>query len=172
MSKCNAQLEEELAADWTHLTRICDANGGEFHFQAVEEQKELALKLKPQLSVGDFFVTKHSNLSEVHVVFHLSTFERDDASRDGHNLKVSDLSSRHPVILGLRNILKECVLNDIQTLTFPLLLTHEMTEEMTISWVMKRAELVLKCIKGFMIEFVNWGAQESRTLQFVVPQVN
>jgi hypothetical protein len=47
-----------------------------------------------------------------------------------------------------------------------------MSEEMTISWVMKRAELVLKCIKGFMIEFVNWGAQESRTLQFVVPQLN
>jgi hypothetical protein len=41
---------------------------------------------------------------------------------------------------------------------------------MTINWVMKRAELVLKCIKGFMIEFVQWGAQESRTLQFVVPQ--
>lgn len=42
---------------------------------------------------------------------------------------------------------------------------------MTIGWVMKRAELVLKCIKGFMIEFVQWGAQESHTLQFVVPQV-
>lgn len=42
---------------------------------------------------------------------------------------------------------------------------------MTINWVMKRAELVLKCIKGFMIEFVQWGAQDSRTLQFVVPQV-
>jgi hypothetical protein len=41
---------------------------------------------------------------------------------------------------------------------------------MTINWVMKRAELVLKCIKGFMIEFVQWGAQDSRTLQFVVPQ--
>jgi len=41
---------------------------------------------------------------------------------------------------------------------------------MTINWVMKRAELVLKCIKGFMIEFVQWGAQESRTLQFVLPQ--
>jgi hypothetical protein len=43
---------------------------------------------------------------------------------------------------------------------------------MTISWVMKRAELVLKCIKGFMIEFVQWaGAQNSRNIQFVVPQV-
>ena len=43
---------------------------------------------------------------------------------------------------------------------------------MTINWVMKRAELVLKCIKGFMIEFVQWGAQDSRTLQFVVPPVS
>jgi len=44
-----------------------------------------------------------------------------------------------------------------------------MNEDMTISWVMKRAELVLKCLKGFMIEFVQWGAQDSRTIQFVVP---
>ncbi len=36
---------------------------------------------------------------------------------------------------------------------------------------MKRAELVLKCLKGFMIELVQWGAQDSRTIQFVVPQV-
>jgi hypothetical protein len=42
---------------------------------------------------------------------------------------------------------------------------------MTINWVMRRAELVLKCIKGFMIEFVQWGSQDSKTLQFVVPQV-
>ena len=36
---------------------------------------------------------------------------------------------------------------------------------------MKRAELVLKCVKGFMIEFVQWGPQESRNIQFVVPSV-
>ena len=38
------------------------------------------------------------------------------------------------------------------TLTLPLLLTHDMSEEMTVAWCMKRAELVLKCVKGFMME--------------------
>lgn len=154
---------KESRAD-DELNNICDRNGCDFHFDSISEQKKLAFNHKqPLLNVGDFFVTKHSNLSQVHVIFHLQSY-------DPKQEKQSDLSSRHPVILGLRNVLKTCVLNDIQTLTFPLLLTHEMSEEMTISWVMKRAELVLKCIKGFMIEFVNWGAQESRTLQFVVPQ--
>lgn len=162
-------LTNSTVENWSDLTSICDLNGCEFHFGSIDEQKQLALKHSnnKELNIGNFFITKHSNLSQVHVLFHLIAFENDSQS----NLKQSDLSSRHPVILGLRNILKACVSNDIHTLTFPLLLTHEMTEEMTISWVMKRAELVLKCIKGFMIEFVNWGAQESRTLQFVVPQV-
>jgi hypothetical protein len=39
-----------------------------------------------------------------------------------------DINSRHPVILGLRNILKMACSNDITTLTVPVLLMHEMTE--------------------------------------------
>lgn len=195
---------------------ICDRNGCDFHFLSNEQQTLSACKLIKlvknldsnessninldsstnsdseifRLKVGDFYTTKHSNLSQVHIIFHLATFESDKVissnntsfnneadnldfntrSSKSQSLKQSDLSSRHPVILGLRNILKTCISNNIQTLTFPLLLTHEMNEEMTVNWVMKRAELVFKCIKGFMIEFVQWGAQESRTLQFVVPQ--
>lgn len=38
-----------------------------------------------------------------------------------------DINSRHPTILGLRNILKTACTHDITTLTLPLLLTHEMT---------------------------------------------
>jgi len=136
------------------------------------------------MNIGDFFISKHSNMSQVHVIFHLASNEKKTDSENNTinprpnstpttpaktTLKLPDLSSRHPVIMGLRNILKTCITNNITTLTLPLLLTHEMNEEMTISWVMKRAELVLKCLKGFMIEFVQWGAQESRTIQFVVP---
>ena len=42
---------------------------------------------------------------------------------------------------------------------------------MTIPWCVKRAELVLKCVKGFMMEMAQWGGSESRTIQFVVPKV-
>lgn len=72
-----------------------------------------------KLHTGDFYLTKHSNLSEVHIVFHLVV---DESVRSG------EISSRHPTILSIRNIIRLCFRYDIQTLTIPLLLTHEMTE--------------------------------------------
>uniref|UniRef100_A0A2C9JQK1 Uncharacterized protein n=1 Tax=Biomphalaria glabrata TaxID=6526 RepID=A0A2C9JQK1_BIOGL len=123
------------------------------------EEKEKSGDKK--LHSGDFYLTKHSNLSEVHVVFHVVS---DD------NLRTSDITSRHPVILSIRNIIKLCFRYDINTLTVPLLLTHEMSEEMTISWCMKRAELMFKCVKGFMIEMATYSSQESKTIQFLVPR--
>ncbi|XP_059165368.1 protein C12orf4 homolog [Physella acuta] len=123
------------------------------------EEKEKAGDKR--LHSGDFYLTKHSNLSEVHIVFHVVT---DD------NLRTSDITSRHPVILSIRNIIKLCFRYDIDTVTIPLLLTHEMSEEMTISWCMKRAELMFKCVKGFMIEMATYSSQESRTIQFLVPR--
>jgi len=41
---------------------------------------------------------------------------------------LGDINSRHPVILGLRNILKTACSYDITMITIPLFLTHEMTE--------------------------------------------
>lgn len=112
------------------------------------------------LRSGDFYLTKHSNLSEVHVVFHLVA---DDS------IKQSDISSRHPVILSIRNIIKLCFRYDINTITIPLLLFNEMTEEMTIPWCQKRVELMFKCVKGFMMEMAAYGGYKSRTIQFLVP---
>lgn len=42
---------------------------------------------------------------------------------------------------------------------------------MTISWCEKRAELVFKCVKGFMIEMASWGGSDLNNLQFMLPQV-
>ncbi|XP_066995761.1 ferry endosomal RAB5 effector complex subunit 3 isoform X3 [Anabrus simplex] len=125
------------------------------------EQQSRRLGSTRNLQTGDVYVTKHSNLAEVHVVFHMVV---DDS------LRSSDINSRHPVILGLRNILKTACSNDITTLTLPVLLMHEMTEEMTVSWCTKRAELVFKCVKGFMIEMASWGGSELKNLQFLVPK--
>ncbi|XP_045599259.1 FERRY endosomal RAB5 effector complex subunit 3 [Procambarus clarkii] len=113
------------------------------------------------LKAGDFYITRHSNLADVHVVFHMIV---DDSLRSG------DINSRHPVILGLRNVLKVACLGDITTLTIPLLLTNTMSEEMTMSWCQKRAELVYKCIKGFMMEMTSWGGAEMKNMQFLVPK--
>lgn len=42
---------------------------------------------------------------------------------------------------------------------------------MTVAWCTKRAELVFKCVKGFMIEMASWGGAELKNLQFLVPKV-
>lgn len=113
------------------------------------------------LQTGDIFITKHSNLAEVHILFHLVA--------DESSLRSGDINSRHPAILGLRNILKVACSNDVTTLTLPVLLRHDMSEEMTVAWCAKRAELILKCVKGFMIEMASWGGSELKNIQFLLP---
>ncbi|XP_040089688.1 protein C12orf4 homolog isoform X1 [Oryx dammah] len=110
---------------------------------------------------GEFYITRHSNLSEIHVAFHLCV---DD------NVKSGNVTARDPAIMGLRNILKVCCTHDITTVSIPLLLVHDMSEEMTIPWCLRRAELVFKCVKGFMMEMASWDGGISRTVQFLVPQ--
>lgn len=142
----------------------------EFHFDAIDVQLERinddlkflnqassnsSIRLKP----GDFFVTKHSNLSQAHLIFHLVY---DDST--------AEMNSRHSCILGLRNILKIANRYDCHQLTIPALLKHEMSEEMTMAWCVRRAELVLKCTKGFMIESSSWSGSELSTLQLALPQ--
>lgn len=169
-----------------HFSRICQQSGTEFHFPDLDKQLCLIqqmfekrdrnrsnaseyqlhpsadVALRPlTLNTGDIYITRHSNLSEVHVVFHLVV---DDS------VKSSTISTRNPVIVGLRNALHTAVRHSITTITIPLLLFHEMTEEMTVSWCMKRAELMFKCVKGFIMECSTWSGAESLNLQFMVPK--
>ena len=71
------------------------------------------------LLIGDFYLTKHSNLAEVHAVFHLVT---DD------NLSNLTINSRHPIMIGVRNIMMAASRCNITNLVIPLLLVHEMSE--------------------------------------------
>lgn len=167
------------------LCSICQLTT-EFHFPAIDEQLEKLrddvkdvvawrqahnkegndpqIRSKPgskSLQIGDVFITRHSNLAQVHIVFHMVV---QDSLRSG------EINSRHPAILGLRNILKTACSNDVTTLTIPVLLVHEMSEDMTVAWCTKRAELVFKCVKGFMIEMASWGGAELKNLQFLVPK--
>jgi len=149
---------------------ICEQSA-EFHFPNLDEQLRVIRENlsvtrtdhSSNLQVGDFYITKHSNLSQVHVVFHLVSDE---------GVFSSDINSRHSIILGLRNVLKTAYMSDVSTVSLPLLLSYEMMENMTLPWCLKRAELVFKCVKGFMIEMASLSphAAENRTLQFVVPE--
>ncbi|XP_065647047.1 FERRY endosomal RAB5 effector complex subunit 3 isoform X6 [Hydra vulgaris] len=118
------------------------------------------LTARTGIKKSDFYITKHSNLAEVHAVFHLVC---DDSVISG------SLNSRHPIMIGLRNILLVAARHSINNLIVPLLLVHEMGENFTVQWCMKRAELIFKCVKGFMMEGLSWDGQDSKTVQFVVP---
>ncbi|KAK4519967.1 uncharacterized protein ATC70_010211 [Mucor velutinosus] len=127
----------------------------EFHFADIETQLNVVeedFKEHP-VTEGSFFVTKHSNLPSTQVVFHLLI--------NSAALTTTDLSNRHPLIIGLRNILKMTTQFDISSLSIPLLLLpdrfieqpdHYMTMDHHQSWLQKRGEVVMKCIKGFLIE--------------------
>lgn len=142
----------------------------EFHFTSIGRQiEDIQNELKSikeregcKLKPGDFFITRHSNLSQTHIIFHLIS---DEASNSPE-----DITSRHPVILGLRNILKTASRYDVTNLSIPALLRHEMSEDMTVPWCNRRADLVFKCAKGFIIESASWGGSELNTLQLVLPQ--
>jgi hypothetical protein len=96
----------------------------EFHFNQIDVQLEkiqndLKASGETRLKPGDFFITKHSNLSQCHLIFHLVY---DDSS------STTEMNSRHPCILGLRNILKVANRYDCTQLTIPALLKIEMSE--------------------------------------------
>ena len=137
--------------------------------QDMQNPRNGAEENKGKLKAGDFYITKHSNLCEVHVVFHMIANCTDNVapltSSEGVN-------SRHPVVMGLRSVLKTASNCGITQLTIPLLLSMKMTEEMTaVAWCLRRAELVFKCVKGFMMEVASCGGGEDlKTLQFLVPK--
>lgn len=153
------------------FAELCEQST-DFHFPSLDEQlsqvrRELELRFESgqsaTLRVGDFYTTKHSNLSEIHAVFHLVSDE---------SILSPEISSRHPLLMGLRNVLKTAYLSDVTTISLPLLLVHEMSENMTLQWCLRRAELVFKCVKGFMIEMASLTptSEGNRTLKFVLPE--
>ena len=170
----DSNLMEDAPQDTTRkFAEIC-ARSTEYHFPSFEQQLE-SLKVSSQqlqeLNCGDFYMTRHSNLCEVHVVFHMLTALT--ATSEFPPLTSSEkVNSRHPVVMGLRSVLKTASLCGVTTLTIPLLLTMELTDEMTsVNWCLRRAELVFKCVKGFMMEVASCGGGEDlKTLQFVVPK--
>ncbi|KAI9018785.1 hypothetical protein CLU79DRAFT_818781 [Phycomyces nitens] len=131
----------------------------EFHFPNIESQLatiEADFSNCPdQLQEGCFFITRHSNLPLTQVVFHLVV--------DSDAILSKDLSSRHDLITGLRNILRIVTRFDISSLSIPLLLLPdryleqpeffvERSDHHQQNWLQKRGEVTMKCVKGFLIE--------------------
>ncbi|KAI8988888.1 hypothetical protein BDB01DRAFT_848996 [Pilobolus umbonatus] len=134
----------------------------EFHFPDIEAQLstiEQDFRSNPEgLQEGTFFVTKHSNLPSSQVVYHLVI--------DSSAIVTTDLVNRHPLIAGLRNILKLTTQFDISSLSLPLLLLPDRflehpEQHLTLTespqWMYKRGDVVMKCIKGYLMENSRYG---------------
>jgi len=162
----------------------------EFHFDDIEKQlitieKTLPKKDgKPVLNEGDFFVTCHSNIPLIHVVFHLVVNDKYKSSKE--------LISRTKCINGYKNILSYAHKYDINNLTIPLLIlpNEQINDLMEKSKKNKNTlykdsilnqyiEVLLKNTKVYMIESSRMikhsldssGTEKnSRTLQFILPK--
>ncbi|MFH4974532.1 hypothetical protein AB6A40_001241 [Gnathostoma spinigerum] len=146
----------------SNFSKICELSS-ELHFDSLKSQLESATKAlqlshktstsnnedrdnakeKKGYQTGEVYITKHSNLSIPQVVFHLVV---DD------DLATSEINSRHPCLNGLRNVIRLSSKFGITTFYIPLLLIENTSEVTTVPWCLKRAELVFKCVKGFMME--------------------
>ncbi|TKR61736.1 hypothetical protein L596_028811 [Steinernema carpocapsae] len=135
-------------------TRVIVDNSASSSSASLEPQK-VFLKdgAESDFRVGDVYVTKHSNIASVNVVFHLVV--------DGSLESSDDISSRHPCINGIRNVIRLSAKYGVTNITFPLLLVETTNENMNGSWCMKRAELIFKCTKGFMMEVCATGSTSS-----------
>ncbi|KAL1919277.1 uncharacterized protein VTP21DRAFT_1969 [Calcarisporiella thermophila] len=150
----------------------------EFHFDNIDKQLEAIESDFPidgktsSIKEGDFFVTRHSNLPLNHVVFHLVV--------EFESLSKSEITSRSPVLTGIRNILRTVARYDIGVLSLPLLLIPEHVDPFadpsaSEQALHRRAESLLKCVRGFLMENTRSSRHTGdenrmRTLQFLLPK--
>jgi hypothetical protein len=125
----------------------------EFHFEKFEDQlRSIDAKFNQDYAKeGDVFVTKHSNLPLIHLVFFLIS-------------DTQELTNRSTSVSALRRIVKFAFEHDVCHVSLSLLLQPDLEESEMVD---KRAEVVFKAIKGCLIE--SKGAKDARTLQFLVP---
>ncbi|CDS37814.1 protein of unknown function DUF2362 [Echinococcus multilocularis] len=134
--------------------------------------------MKGRPKPGDVYLTRHSNLraSEiggnagggggVEVVFHVVT---EGEAMGGKTVSPSLSPYLHAAI---STVLRVCNQHDISTLSLPLLFTWRSLESLPLAWCQRRAEAVLKVVKGTLMESVsvrNGNGSALRTLIFLLP---
>ena len=77
---------------------------------------------------------------------------------------------RHPAILAIRAVMRQAWDHDLSVITVPLFLFRTFETFMTPIWCARRAELVLKCTKGYMIEMSSLREEPAKTVQFLLPE--
>jgi len=146
-------VEPDLTYKSSMGKEFLEASGAttDFHFDSIHVQLQ---KLKGvHLRTGDFFVTKHSNLSAIHVVFHL-VIDINDPS-----MHPDVFGPTSPAALGLRNIVLTASSCDINKLIIPGALLEPNKEIMAPEGVThRRAEVILRVIKAALTATGEGGA--------------
>lgn len=122
---------------------------------------------------GDVYITRHSNLAGgigglagggggITVVFHLVYDETVESDEDR-------VRSTSPLNYALSTILRTCFDYDVTTLSLPLFLIPMLSEFTDASWRSRRAESVLKLLKGALMEWSTWRGPVVHSIQFLAP---
>ena len=166
---------DSFETQWREIRSDIEAKRGSFIVEEGMLSRGMNLKY---LFVGDVFVTRHSNLFGVHVLFHLIVDETPQ-----------DIDSRSPVLKGLRHILQISHEYSVQNITFqlPLLSSNAFPSEEKAdpsrpnrieSLIFRRSESTLKVTKAFLSEYhralKHSGSAIGRssttpTIQFLLP---
>ena len=164
--------EGYIDEQFDEVRRSCIENT-DFLFPSIDEQLILAAEKVDSFPEDCPIITRHSNLSaSAHVLFHLYV---------GKLHTEKSVESRHPTFKALRLAIKEAFkviysfnfhvfINfqaDLASLMIPLLLTNTMHETMTAPWCLRRAEIVMKCIKGPYF-FTNFSDYLSLNLGYLI----
>ncbi|KAM9988741.1 hypothetical protein ACTFIY_004772 [Dictyostelium cf. discoideum] len=153
----------------------------ELHFDSIDSQihtfKQSLLKEEEEkeednnnnnnnikLSNGDFFITKHSNLSDVQVVFHLVIDSKNRTPLGGDN----QLPTTSDIAKGLRNILLTASKYGIGNITIPICLTEsELDLNVTNSNLLSRCVSVLSVTRASLTSLQEMTS--IKTVQFSLP---
>jgi hypothetical protein len=106
----------------------------ELHFPNIQTQIDSIKNI--EFENGDYFITKHSNIPSVHIVFHIVCGPEE-------------FNSRSPTIQGYRSLLKLCHYCSVTHLTVPIAFDSKGLDLATMT---KRVECVFKQTKGICNE--------------------
>jgi len=143
----------------------------EFHFEEIDKQlkqtKDKVSNKGEQLNQGDFFITKHSNLLDTQVVFHMVT-----ESNKKNTTELASFTSFKSVLNGLTRILYICSQYSITSLTIPILLMdseefQKLTSIDPDDFINQRINGVFKCIKEYLQAT---HSEDIQSFQFILPK--
>jgi hypothetical protein len=151
---------QRLLTKTTEFLRLCNSSIDP-HFGGVSSQlMEAKNRMGRPFQAGDCFITRHSNLESIHVMFHL-VGDNEPVNSTSRQLQHfadnthSEFTSDSPLLKGLRNLLDVAFEYDVATLSMPILL-KEQVSEIEASYkpeeCARAADVVLKFVKVFLIE--------------------